>query len=186
MNAAWSKVALLAVALALLPLEAASASPNYPAEIQAQLSLSYTPVCAICHANGITGYGTVTTPFGEAMRAVGLVCCSIPSLDAALGTLEAQNSPYIGYLKQGLDPNNPGAGSVPQPAYGCFSITGQGPAAGSGAFVLALAVLLLVHARRRGRRPESATRARAPARWGRRVTPAPARRQWRPTPRQGP
>ncbi len=152
MSRASSHVALLLVLLASLGPGLARASATYPAEIQSQLGLSYTPACAICHANGVTGYGTVTTPFGEAMRAVGLVCCSIPSLDGALAALEAENSPYITYLKQGLDPNNPGAGAVPQPTYGCFSVTGQGPSRVGGGALLALALLGLA-TRRRWRLP---------------------------------
>ena len=157
MSAFLRNAALLPFAVALLWTEDASASSSYPAEIQSQLALSYTPVCAICHENGVTGYGTVTTPFGEAMRAVGLVCCSIPSLDGALAALEAENSPYITYLKQGLDPNNPGAGTVPPPSYGCFSVTGQAPSAGaSGTVFLAVTALFLRRsrkARRKAARP---------------------------------
>ncbi|MGO8971293.1 MAG: hypothetical protein ACLQDQ_17195 [Myxococcaceae bacterium] len=142
----------LALALALLSRPGVSAaSPTYPPEIVTQLSLSYTPQCAICHANGVTGYGTVTTPFGLAMRARGLVCCSISSLDTALAALEGEGSPYIGYLKEGLDPNNPSAGNVPPPAYGCFSVTGQGPTGGAGGAVL-LTLVLLAALHRRGPR----------------------------------
>ena len=150
MRGASLRVALLSSVLGQLAPMSAFASASYPAEIQSQLSLSYTPACAICHANGVTGYGTVTTPFGEAMRAVGLVCCSIPSLDGALAALEAENSPYIEYLKEGLNPNDPGAGAAPPPSYGCFSITGQRQGAGA-AFLLAAA--LLFGRRRRPLRP---------------------------------
>ena len=133
------RLALLALAFLSGP---ALASSNYPAEIQKQLSLSSPPACSICHANGIAGYGTVTTGFGSAMRARGLVCCNIASLDTALSALEAENSPYITYLKEGLDPNNPSAGTGPHPVYGCFNVTGQGPLPwGSGVFLLALALL---------------------------------------------
>ena len=72
----------------LLGMGLAHASSTYPAEIQKQLALNSPPQCGICHANGVTGYGTVTTPFGEAMRARGLVCCNITSLDTALQALE--------------------------------------------------------------------------------------------------
>jgi len=125
---------------ALLLSGPAVASSNYPVEIQKQLSLSYTPACAICHAGGVTGYGTVTTPFGQAMRARGLVCCDIASLDTALAALEAEGSPYITYLQQGLDPNNPGAGAVPPATYGCLAVTGPGRVA-PGFAVLALLAL---------------------------------------------
>ena len=124
------------------------ASAIYPAEIQKQLGLNYAPQCSICHANGVTGYGTVTTPFGTYMRSRGLVCCSLTSLDNALAAAEGEMSPYITYLKEGLDPNNPGAGAVPPPTYGCFSVTGQGFNAGAGG-AAAVALVLLLAVRRR-------------------------------------
>ena len=138
-----SPLLLLALGLGLFCPGSASASSNYPTEVQKHLSLSYTPACAICHAGGVTGYGTVTTPFGEALRARGLVCCDVASLDTALAALEGEMSPYITDLKQGLDPNHPGAGAVPPATYGCFNVTGQGlletPAA---AFLVLLALLV--------------------------------------------
>jgi MYXO-CTERM domain-containing protein len=138
----------------LAALDVAHASSTYPAEIQKQLQLSYTPQCAICHANGVTGTGTVTTNFGLAMRARGLVCCDIASLDTALMALEGEMSPYINYLKEGLNPNDPGAGAVPPIAYGCFNVTGQGPTPGTGGVALVLLALLVAfrpRAFRRGR-----------------------------------
>lgn len=118
----------------------ASASRTYPAEVQKQLALSYVPACAICHANGATGFGTVTTPFGEALRAEGLVCCNIASLDTALAALEAQMSPYITDLKENRDPNDPNQSAASPITYGCFNTTGQGPVAGG----LVLGLVLLV------------------------------------------
>jgi hypothetical protein len=134
--------------LAGLPLSA-QASSTYPAEIRKQLSLSYPPACAICHENGVTGFGTVTTPFGEAMRAQGLVCCDIASLDKALAALEADMSPYITDLKEGRDPNDPNEFAGAPLTYGCFNVTGRGPLAGG--FILGLALLLATRACR-GRR----------------------------------
>ena len=141
------RLSLLAVVATCLLAGRGWASAIYPPEIQKQLSLDYTPQCSICHANGVTGYGTVTTPFGTAMRARGLVCCNLSSLDTALAALEGENSPYITYLKEGLDPNNPGAGAVPPPSYGCFNVSGQGPTAGAAAVVWS--VLLLAALSRR-------------------------------------
>jgi hypothetical protein len=134
----------LGLGLWLLCTGVAHASSIYPAEIQKQLSLNYTPQCAICHANGVTAVGTVTTTFGEAMRNRGLVCCSISSLDTALMALEGEMSPYIADLKEGLDPNDPGAGAVPPIAYGCFNVTGQGQSSGARAVALLTLVLLVV------------------------------------------
>lgn len=147
MRRAPSTLVLLAWAAVLLagPVHASS---NYPTEIEKQLGLSYTPNCAICHANGITGYGTVTTAFGMEMRARGLVCCNVASLDSALAALEGENSPYITDLKEGLDPNNPNAGTVVQPSYGCFNVTGGGLLpGGSGVLLLLLALLYALRPR---------------------------------------
>jgi MYXO-CTERM domain-containing protein len=134
----------------------AAASSSYPAEIKAHLNLSYTPPCSLCHANGVTGYGTVTTPFGKSMRARGLVCCNIGSLDTALDALAAEMTdsdgdgiPDITELKNGTDPNTAGGAPVTQPTYGCFNVTGQGPTAGATAALL----LALAGARLLRRRP---------------------------------
>lgn len=144
-----SRVALVVLALGLATATPARASSDYPGEITKQLSLSYTPDCAICHQNGVTGLGTVTTAFGEAMRAQGLVCCDIPSLDAALAALESQGSPYIADLKKNLDPNDTNESASSPLTYGCFNVTGQGPS--TGAAVLFLLGLLLVLLRPRAR-----------------------------------
>jgi MYXO-CTERM domain-containing protein len=127
----------------------ASASTGYPAEIQAQLQLTYTPGCSICHSDGDTDAGTVTTPFGTTLVTFGLVGGNnLPSLDGALEGLEGEHSPYIGYLQEGLDPNNPNTGSTPPLAYGC-STTGHSPSAHAAALLLlALGLLFLSHSRR--------------------------------------
>jgi hypothetical protein len=153
MSRALLKLAVPCVAVALLLAgDAAHASSNYPAEVQKHLSLSYTPQCALCHANGITGYGTVTTPFGAAMRARGLVCCDISSLDTALDALSAEGNPFINDLKEGIDPNNPNAGAVPPISYGCVTVAGAVPNLGAPlALLLALLVLLSLRRRRPSR-----------------------------------
>ncbi len=160
-HASW-KLAALASAAGLASLPAAHASSNYPAEIQTQLSLSYVPACAICHANGVTGLGTVTTPFGLAMRGKGLVSRDIPSLDTALAALEAEMSPYITDLQKNVDPNDPRESASSPLTYGCLNVTGQGPAeAPAGVLLLGLAVLHFVRARsnrRAVRRPSGPSR----------------------------
>lgn len=151
MRRTFSRLALWAftAGLAGLP-ETAHASSDYPAEIQKQLSLSYVPACAICHANGVTGLGTVTTPFGEAMRAQGLVCCDVASLDAALAALKTQMSPYIADLQKNIDPNDPNETASSPITYGCFNMTGQGPKGGAAAaFVLGFALLVFLRPRAR-------------------------------------
>jgi hypothetical protein len=127
----------------------AIASPPFPPEIRAHLSLSQTPDCSLCHVNGQTGFGTVNTPFGKSMRARGLLAGSIASLDTALDALAAERTdsdgdgtPDIDELKAGTDPNVAGGGSFPPPTYGCFSITGQ-PRSPLGLVPVLLAALLL-------------------------------------------
>ncbi|HET6981308.1 MAG TPA: thrombospondin type 3 repeat-containing protein [Myxococcaceae bacterium] len=127
----------------------AHASSIYPPEVRSHLGLSYTPDCSLCHANGQTGFGTVTTPFGTSMRARGLVAQNIGSLDTALDALAAEKTdsdgdgtPDIDELKAGTDPNVAGGGAVPPPTYGCFDVSGQ-PGSPLGLIPLALALLLL-------------------------------------------
>ncbi|HVO29429.1 MAG TPA: thrombospondin type 3 repeat-containing protein [bacterium] len=118
---------LVALAALCAPL-AAQATPNFPPEIQAHLALGNQPPCSLCHLNGVTGLGTVTTPFGVSMRAAGLVQNDITSLDTALDTLQANNTDSDGdgtsdiqELKNGTDPNtaNGSGPSTLTPVYGC-------------------------------------------------------------------
>jgi hypothetical protein len=145
----------LALVLVLLLPAAALASTGYPAEMQAQIPLSYVPACSICHAGSDTDAGAALTGFGTKMVSFGLMGGDdLPSLDGALEGLEGSNDPSIGYLKEGLDPNNPNAGSTPGITYGCFNVTGEGPSAGAGS-VLVVGLALLLVLRRRGARRAS-------------------------------
>jgi len=143
----------------------ARATPNFPPEIHARLGLTADPACAICHQGGITGLGTVTTPFGKAMRARGLVPFDIGTLDAALDKMAADKvdsigdgTPDIDDLKAGRDPNVPDtdAGTtVPVdaavvPAYGCGAHVAPGSDVDPWAAALgALVAAALVASRRR-------------------------------------
>ena len=128
------------------------ASAQFPGTIKTKYSLAAEPPCAICHTNGITGIGTVNTPFGTAMRMHGLVAGSDASLNTALDAMAAANVDSDGdgvtdvdELKAGHDPNV--FGPVPlqvEPAYGCASARGIG----LWGFV-ALAVLFWIRTRRR-------------------------------------
>ena len=106
----------------------ATATPNFPGEIKNHLSLSYQPSCATCHLNGVTGLGTVTTPFGISMRNRGLAANDTGSLDTALDALSAEMTDSdgdgtgdIAELMAQTDPNVAGgsAGSALTPKYGC-------------------------------------------------------------------
>jgi MYXO-CTERM domain-containing protein len=136
---------------------AAVASTGYPQEMQAQIPLSYTPACSVCHAGNDTDAGAALTGFGMKMVSFGLMGGgNLPSLDGALEGLEGSNDPTIGYLKEGLDPSNPNAGSTPGITYGCFNVTGEGKSAGAGS-VLVLGLALLLVLRRRGAQPPPPT-----------------------------
>jgi hypothetical protein len=141
----------LAVGL-LLAAWPAQGSTGYPAELQSQLGLSYTPPCSLCHQGGDTDAGTVTTDFGTTMVAFGLMGGNdLASLDGALAGLEGEMSPFIGDLKDGVDPNNPTSGTVPSITYGCLDVTGQPSSAGAATLAL-LGLLLSLLLRPRGAR----------------------------------
>jgi hypothetical protein len=123
---------LVSCAVALTALSAsgfAHAIPPYPGDLQAALKLSYTPQCAICHEGGVTGLGTVTTPFGVAMRAHGLT--DDPStFPGALAEMENDNVDSVGRgysdiqaLKLDEDPDTIPPNAIPTsplpPDYGC-------------------------------------------------------------------
>ena len=137
-----------ALALLLLAMPA-QATPNFPGAIQRTLGAAQTPACAICHAGGVTGRGTVTTPFGQAMRARGLVAGDAASLAQALTRMETDKvdsngdgTPDVDELRAGKDPNLE-AGQL-QVGYGCALSGG-----GSDAAWPALALLVWFAVRRR-------------------------------------
>lgn len=104
------KRSILFVGLLALP---AFASENYTIEIQNKYDIDYPPQsCSLCHTGGITGAGTVNTPFGTALRMRGLVSGNVNALNTALDTLETDGVDSDGdgvtdidELKNGTDPN---------------------------------------------------------------------------------
>ena len=110
----FSVPAALALLVAAAP-RAASASPSFPDDIKADLSLGYslgTTHCTICHRTNLGGVGTVIQPFGVAMKAAGLMQLDDPTVQAALDTLDANKTdsdcdgvPDVEQLEQGRDPN---------------------------------------------------------------------------------
>jgi|SoiMethySBSTD1v2_1073268.scaffolds.fasta_scaffold04329_15 hypothetical protein len=117
----------------------ATATPNFPGEIQSTLNMPCAPTCTLCHATE-QGGGTPVTPFGKQMVATGgLVPFDVDSLKNALNLLQTSaqcfatnpptqgpcdsdgdGTPDIEELQAGQDPNTPGGdlcGS--QPRYGC-------------------------------------------------------------------
>ncbi len=67
------------------------ATDAFPGAIMSKYMLADLPpeLCALCHVNGITGVGTVNTPFGKSMRMNGLLPSNNASLNAALDALAA-------------------------------------------------------------------------------------------------
>jgi hypothetical protein len=149
---------VLSAALAFLPLRAL-ASTGYPAEIQSQLQLSYTPACSICHGSDVDAGTGAATPFGSTMVEFGLMGGNnLPSLDGAIAGLVGEKSIYITYLQDDVDPNNPSTSAIPGITYGCFNVTGQAPSSGGLGFLLVgLSLLFLLNVRARGRngKPET-------------------------------
>ena len=140
----------------------ALASSTFPAVVQTHLSLSAPPPqsCALCHTNGITGTGTVNTPFGMALRAKGAVATNEAALATALDQLQSGNVDSDGdglsdiqELENGTDPNvangadggtGGGAGGgggtsfPPPPIYGCGASSVPGLLGAAGLLLLAV------------------------------------------------
>jgi hypothetical protein len=141
--------ALLGLMTVVVP---ASATPSFPGVIGAELGLSYEPPCAVCHRDGVTGNGTVTTPFGRSLLARGLVRGDDASLKSALAKLAADSVdsdgdgvPDLDELHSGSDPNVEGGESLmgPAPAYGCGARVAPGARfEGWGALVVALGLAI--------------------------------------------
>ncbi len=151
-------------ALAVLLLARTSlATPTFPAAIVQHLSLSYTPQCALCHSDGnVGGIGTATTPFGDTMRALGVVAFDTTALTAALDADEAMMIdsdgdcvPDITELKNDTNPNVPDSGKTctptvlgnAGPTYGCE--LGRDPAGLDGIAMLFGAAGIIALRRRR-------------------------------------
>jgi hypothetical protein len=124
---------LLSVATAAFMLAMAApaaAVPFFPGALAQKLGTDKVPPCSICHVCGVTGRGTVNTPWGAAMRARGLVAYDVDSLNKAVDKMRADKIDSDGdgtldvdAIAQGKDPNPPTCtGDDPTiPAYGCVN-----------------------------------------------------------------
>jgi hypothetical protein len=152
---------LTSLLLFLLAPALARASAPFPSAVQSHLSLSYAPACSLCHLNGVTGLGTVTTPFGVALRAHGAAAGDVTKLDAALDAMRLDGTdsdcdgvPDIQELINGTDPNVPDvrdggvlahdggtcgtqSAALPGLTYGCGGSVAPGLVGGLAALVLA-------------------------------------------------
>lgn len=105
------------------------ATPNFPAVVAAWSS-GPSPDCTVCH-RGAPMRGTVTTPFGAALRERGLMASDEATLTTALENLQGVDSDGDGAndrdeLRDGGDPNQASTtAGPPLPQYGCSTAPGQ-------------------------------------------------------------
>ena len=140
----------LAVLLFAVP---AAASDFFPQGIHDHLELDYTSQCTLCHRDLVGGMGTVTQPFGEMMRARGLTCCNLGTLENTLDALEGEGTDVDGdgvgdiqELRNGTNPNPEGIKDPPE--YGCIGSVAPTRSPWPGATLAAAALVLLVRRRR--------------------------------------
>lgn len=110
-----------------LLLSAALGTANFPAAL-ATASGGPAPGCDVCH-QGTQAKGTVTTPFGKAMRERGLVAYDETSLQAAWTQMNGVDSDGDGVtdideIKAGKSPNVSEKSAVVLPEYGCVAAPG--------------------------------------------------------------
>lgn len=156
MNRAFS--AAFATA-ALLVTTAASASTNYPDALKGDLGLSCAVTCSLCHKGGQTGFGTVTTPFGESMRAHGLVAQDTASLQSAITAMgmdltdsDGDGTADVEELVACGNPNGTSGGAssaAPAAAYGCGASVAPPANPHDGTWLFALGGVGLALASRR-------------------------------------
>ena len=152
-------VVLLGVALSLSAVPA-RASATFPEALRKKLGLAQivgpAPGCRLCHQDDLGGLKTATKPLGRSLLTAGAMATNVPSLLAAVTTLENDGTdsdhdgtPDIAELKAGADPNvfdstdgtpAPPVEEVPLPETGC-SLVGSGIVDRAGAWAaLAVAV----------------------------------------------
>jgi hypothetical protein len=141
----------------------AFASDTYPDAIKADLMAAASPGCDLCHNGGNGQKGNVTTPFGKAATALGLVSNDEGTLKTVLAAMQAANDDSDGdgtsdidELVKGTNPNfneitgkAPNGADVAPPEYGC-RVSRRRPTSSSEASlgVWAVALLLLALGRR--------------------------------------
>ncbi|HEX2679272.1 MAG TPA: hypothetical protein VHM19_21625 [Polyangiales bacterium] len=151
-------VSLLALGIALAAPAAAHATPNFPDVVEKTVGTAGPPPCSLCHQGDVRNNYSVKTPFGQAVKARGLVPEDEGSLRSALKMLrdEKTDSDHDGVsdideLVNGDDPNVPGDQMPgPHPTYGCSVGTPRSrERAGASLAWLGMTILVLGWRRRR-------------------------------------
>ena len=153
-----STLSLALVVALLLTVKSASATREFPGAVATHLGLSSSPPCSLCHVDGNTGSGTVTTPFGRSARDRGLVADNKDILFAVLDQMkseaidsDADGTPDIAELAAGTDPNSPPNDTIGPQTYGCSLATPRGEAPLSLGAAVAVALWLAGRRRRAAR-----------------------------------
>jgi hypothetical protein len=66
---------------------AASASPEFPAELQSVVEMDCRPACTVCHTSNPGTNGTATQPFALSMKEAGLKAADVDSVAVAYNAL---------------------------------------------------------------------------------------------------
>lgn len=153
-----SLVALAVGVASLVVAPCARADQDYPAALQFQLSLKYTPGCDLCHEAAKDPVGPADTPFAKSMIARGLKTHDVKSLATALDKMktdmvdsDGDGSLDLDELSWGGDPNHaekPAGGSELPAQYGCAIAHDD---ASSWPTLVALSALLVAFVARRRR-----------------------------------
>lgn len=151
----FSAALMLAV---LLASGTARATPNFPGALAGTLG-GPTPAYSVCHTCGVTGRGTVNTPWGAALRSRGLAAYDEASLRSAVSQMEAERVDSDGdgiidvdALRAGSDPNPPTCDTNKDPTipvYGCVGRLAPSDATPLPLVLLVTVCLVLAAARRR-------------------------------------